>query len=1182
MATIEMSKMKVGSNVVEIVDQKARDGITQLNADKDELQHVKANAIKSTYAGETIVATDSSDAKFEGLRVFGKSTQPSTTGKNLLNNKNTTETINGVTFTVNKDKSVTVNGTATGSNAEFSFVYDANIDGDCILSGCPNGGSLSSYYINVLDTTTWGSPAKDFGSGATLSLIEGRRYHVRILIVKDKTVSNLTFYPMIRLASITDGTYEPYSGGVASPSPDWAQPIESVGDDGQIDVGVYGWNFVNSKKIVKNRNESVNVSDDGYTITVIGGTTTNWSDSYIDIVEFPKLKGKKLYVSIDSVSATNVKATKVSFIVVSTTGKTNYSLQDGKKEVVIPYDVKDVYVSISTNYSEDPLSSQNEVVVKGLKVSLSDIPYETYKQPQSLVISTSSGLPAIEVTDPSLATYTDSEGKMWCSDEVDFARGKYVQRIKTESIKVDRCSEYGSTDKYIRIITRRFDDCIESSSVMCNFFKNNGRNPNSISIDAGINRLSIFFDKGPFPTFEDAIDFIKNNEVVVMGILATPIELDLTSAEIAAYKALHTNYSSTVIMNDCNAFTEVTMVADTFNYVNDHYGESVLYGEQHLSNEQKQQARMNIDSANSIKKTYSGEMIVSTESAHSWFEGLKVFGRSEQVSTTGKNLLEITESSATINGATFTINDDGSVTVNGTATSTCYFAYSRMDLDVTKKYILSGTTVKSNNNYVYIDNVSPRIADNGDGSITYVENVTRIHVNIRIDPGTYNNLLFKPMIRLATIEDDTYEPYSGGFTSPSPDWVQPIESVGDDGSIDVGVYGKNLFDVEEFVRLVKNLGGYEQTVDNRRCIVFFNSDLYKKDFSSVFSNFKKNTQYTLSLSAKPMNASSVDKALIVGIFKDNEDSLSSNIARYTQMTFANIGVTTFVNKSVTLPVGSTGKSIGFSYIDYTLWAIDLDSIQLEESPVQTEIDNTPKQSLSIPTPNGLPGIPLGATIPDAIVSSEKHMRGVWWCEEEQQYYIGDTKEYGRGKNVQRIKTETFDGVTNKMQNADTNFSERYGFNYAWVQMKDKLIGGACMANIGMISNSDVVCKEGWTSSTINDSMSISFSDERTGITSSDNKATITDKINKVLEEIHVKIQYVLAEPIETDLPSSEIEAFKALHSNYPTTTILNDCNAFTEVTMVADTKNHIEQNYVPKSEFESVLDRLSAVEQALA
>ena len=71
----------------------------------------------------------------------------------------------------------------------------------------------------------------------------------------------------------------------------------------------------------------------------------------------------------------------------------------------------------------------------------------------------------------------------------------------------------------------------------------------------------------------------------------------------------------------------------------------------------------------------------------------------------------------------------------------------------------------------------------------------------------------------------------------------------------------------------------------------------------------------------------------------------------------------------------------------------------------------------------------------------------------------------------------------------------------------------------------------------------------------------------------------LAEPIITDLTPEEIAQYKTLYMNYPNTTIVNGSGAYMEVKYVADTKEYINQNYVPLSEFHSVLNRIAALEK---
>ena len=132
--------------------------------------------------------------------------------KNLLPNTATSQTINGVEITINANGSVTCNGQATGViyfkfNSRFTLPV-----GEFVLTGCPTGGGNSSYRMYIQSDNL--SPQKyytDIGNGVTIDNTNaGTVYNARILIVSGYTCNNLTFYPMIRLASIKDDTYEPY------------------------------------------------------------------------------------------------------------------------------------------------------------------------------------------------------------------------------------------------------------------------------------------------------------------------------------------------------------------------------------------------------------------------------------------------------------------------------------------------------------------------------------------------------------------------------------------------------------------------------------------------------------------------------------------------------------------------------------------------------------------------------------------------------------------------------------------------------------------------------------------------------------------------------------------------------------------------------------------------------------
>ena len=139
--------------------------------------------------------------------------------KNLLKNTAVSITKNGVTFTVNADGSVTINGTAT-ANAELGLfkgtpskeMYNKPLK----LSGCPSGGSGTTYRVYLQNLTSgYTNLGRDDGNGADVTVgIDVTQIRYLIIIYAGYTAENLTFYPMLRYAEITNDTYEPYKPSV--------------------------------------------------------------------------------------------------------------------------------------------------------------------------------------------------------------------------------------------------------------------------------------------------------------------------------------------------------------------------------------------------------------------------------------------------------------------------------------------------------------------------------------------------------------------------------------------------------------------------------------------------------------------------------------------------------------------------------------------------------------------------------------------------------------------------------------------------------------------------------------------------------------------------------------------------------------------------------------------------------
>lgn len=150
------------------------------------------------------------NALLDGDEPMGNIVVDSIKSKNILQNMATTQTINGITYTINNDASITANGRATSTSILFIKEYPFEIEaGQYMLSGCPSGGSSSTYKLDILNAS--GDPlAYDYGSGTSVNLQSNLTSRgVRIVIYSGVTVNNIIFKPMIEKGT-TATLYAPY------------------------------------------------------------------------------------------------------------------------------------------------------------------------------------------------------------------------------------------------------------------------------------------------------------------------------------------------------------------------------------------------------------------------------------------------------------------------------------------------------------------------------------------------------------------------------------------------------------------------------------------------------------------------------------------------------------------------------------------------------------------------------------------------------------------------------------------------------------------------------------------------------------------------------------------------------------------------------------------------------------
>lgn len=135
-----------------------------------------------------------------------------------------------------------------------------------------------------------------------------------------------------------------------------------------------------------------------------------------------------------------------------------------------------------------------------------------------------------------------------------------------------------------------------------------------------------------------------------------------------------------------------------------------------------------------------------------------------------KNLLPNNATSQTINGITFTVNSDGSVTANGTASGGNGYIVTYRGLIKAGRYILSGCPSGGGSSKYRISIRDGGVTtaytliaeDIGDGSeFTIGSDISNVYVYFTVTSGnTVSNLVIYPMIRPASVKDDTYVPYA--------------------------------------------------------------------------------------------------------------------------------------------------------------------------------------------------------------------------------------------------------------------------------------------------------------------------------------------------------------------------------------------------------------------------------------
>ena len=501
-------------------------------------------AIIETAKGNPAVCEDSVEWGLQGMRVYGKSTQVTTTGAQLFD-----------ISSVMENQSYDASGELVNAPGYVSSSK--------ILCGEERKFTMSSSSSSIIVISIeWGD------DGTLLNRVIGN-YVNRVYTLNENTAQiAFTFYNNLTAADLADimfnaGStalpYEPYTGGKPSPSPEYPQEIHSAGDEGEIGIGVTGANILNPNDI---DTENADVL-----FTVVGMQPGQYTLSFVSTADWwtGNVNGRHWFIHYYKELDVGISHETLIFTnaAINVRSSASFTVPEGTVKTVL-------YA-----YSATTKASVTNLMVN---VGSTALPYEPYKTPQSLTFSTPNDLPGIPVD--SGGNFVDTTGQEWICNYRDWARGVDIQNVVNPV--------YDSQDKEYIVLywNSHREEQLAYGCVCFNMFYNRGNTiaatsilrcthfpvnsnvtsgvPGNEGCMAAVNRIYFRIllsaigasaeddDSTLLQAICDWLDAQLANETPVSVIvkMASPIETPIPADELAAYRALHSYDGTTVVTPD--------------------------------------------------------------------------------------------------------------------------------------------------------------------------------------------------------------------------------------------------------------------------------------------------------------------------------------------------------------------------------------------------------------------------------------------------------------------------------------------------------------------------------------------------------------------------------------------------------------------------------------------------------
>ena len=484
----------------------------------------------------------------ESLTLYGKSTQVSTTGAQLLpfevgEKREGLEVFkDGIAISGARKDDIYAVG-RSGMDNESS--YD---DFPLLASGeyyvYSDSASVNLFVVafrNGINITLGGSMK---GVAVKIKVMDGDKFRIFLRLEED---FNGKVKAMISKTQPTASNYEPYTGGKPSPSPEYPQEIKSAGQGGEIGVTVTGTNLLPFE--VGQKGNGFEVFADGVQVDVdreadiyaVGQNNVSVESGYD---EFALMTAGKYYIYSDTQDV-------YLYVVVWRKGKNvvlGYSVGTNAAQIeIMDGDKFRIFLRTAAAF-------KGKVKAMITRTPMNATSYEPYKPAQTFIVPTPNGLPGIPVS--SGGNYTDEKGQQWVADEIDLANGEMVQRIGKTVVDGEKVKFVASSNSVYWNLPFKTSPGIISGSPCTSRYFADGKFWANNSYDfvwTTPGKMKPYFD-----TSEELNAFCvqKNSEgnpLTIYYCIETPIRTPLSPETIAAYKALRTYSPTTTVINDAGA-----------------------------------------------------------------------------------------------------------------------------------------------------------------------------------------------------------------------------------------------------------------------------------------------------------------------------------------------------------------------------------------------------------------------------------------------------------------------------------------------------------------------------------------------------------------------------------------------------------------------------------------------------